>query len=221
MKLVYPEIDTIFDFNCGFFPAAVIENRGLFYRFVDDLQRQCCGDDGSSVLSEDDTPVSIAGNLELITQFFPFEINRKTLLNKVLARLEKHAVAPEFYERSQQLLSNLEKMIYDLAFQYDLELEISKLSIGALLKSSGIMLKEDYSSLAEKLLVYIDLMCSNGIASVFVLVNLCSLLDDKTMELFTDSCCQKEYKILLIDNKEYNKLPRENRFVIDADLCEF
>ena len=113
MKLVYPEIDTIFDFNCGFFPAAVIENRGLFYRFVDDLQRQCCGDDGSSVLSEDDTPVSIAGNLELITQFFPFEINRKTLLNKVLARLEKHAVAPEFYERSQQLLSNLEKMIYE------------------------------------------------------------------------------------------------------------
>ena len=48
-----------------------------------------------------------------------------------------------------------------------------------------------------------------------------SLLDDKTMELFTDSCCQKEYKILLIDNMEYNKLPRENRLVIDGDLCEF
>ena len=77
------------------------------------------------------------------------------------------------------------------------------------------------SSLAEKLLVYIDLMCSNGLASVFVLVNLRSLLDDKTMELFTESCCQKEYKILLIDNKEYNKLSRENRLLIDADLCEF
>ena len=221
MKLIFPEIDSAFKFTCGTFPSAVIENQGLFYRFVDDLQRQCAGDDGDAVLSVNDVPISIAGNLDLLTQFFPFEINRKTLLNKVLFRLEKHAVAPEFYERSQQLMSNLEKLIYDLAFQYDLELETTKLSIGALLKSSGIMLKEDYPSLAEKLLVYIDLMCSNGLASVFVLVNLRSLLDDKTMELFTDSCCQKEYKILLIDNMEYNKLPRENRLVIDGDLCEF
>lgn len=220
MKLVYPEIDFVFKFACGTFPSAVIENPRLFYRFLDDLQRQCCGEDGAAILSVDDKPVPIAGNLDLITQFFPFEINRKTLLNKVLSRLEKHAVAPEFYERSQQLLSNLEKLIYDLAFQYDLELETSKLSIGALLKSAGIMLKEEYPTLAEKLLVYMDLMCSNGLAAVFILVNLHSLLDDKTLELFTECCCQKEYKILLIDNKEYNKLPRENRLLIDADLCE-
>ena len=81
-------------------------------------------------------------------------------------------------------------------------------------------MKEDYPDLAEKLLVYMDLMHDNGLASVFVFVNLRSFLDDAAMELFAESCCRKEHKILLIDNKVYKKLFREERLLIDNDLCE-
>ncbi len=220
MKLVYPEIDVVFHFDAGEFPACVIENPGLFYHFIDDLYRQSCGEEGETILSVEDCPISIAGNLDLLTNFFPFEINKKTLLNKIISKLEKQALSADFFERSQKLIGQIESLIYDLAFQDDLELEPARLSINSLLKASGLRLKEDYSDLSEKLLVYMDLMVSNGLAAIFVLVNLRSFLNDRKMELFTDCCCQRGYNILLVDNKSFSKLSREKRVVIDADLCE-
>ena len=220
MKLVYPEIDTVINFNEGRFPAVVIEHPTLFYRFVDDLYRQANGKDGAAILSVENEPLPITGNLDLLSDFFTFEINRKTLLNKIISKLEKQALAPEFYERSQHLLGEIEKLIYDLAFQNDLELEPDKLSVTSLLKSSGLSLKEEYPNLAEKILVYMELMSSNSLANVFVLVNIRSILDRTTLELFTDSCCRQQYNILLIDNKEYIKLSREDRIIVDEDLCE-
>ena len=220
MKLSYPEIASVIKFGSGTFPSLVIENPCLFYRFINELHCQCCGEDGSAVLSVDEKPISVSDNLDLLSDFFHFEINRKTLLNKIFSKMEKQAMSPDFYERSQQILVDIEKWIYDLAYQNDLELEPERLSISSMLKSSGIMLKEDYPNLAEKLLVYMDLMSDNGLASVFVFVNLRSFLDDTDMELFTESCCRKGHNILLVDNNVYKKLSREERLIIDNDLCE-
>ena len=143
------------------------------------------------------------------------------MLNKITGKLEKHAVLPEFYERSQQLLGAIEKYVYDLAFQQDLDLESLHLSVSSLLKASGIKLKEDYSSLGEKLLVYMDLMTEYKLAEVFVFVNLRSVISNHMLELFTENCCCRGYNFLLIDNKAGVKLSREQRTVIDEDLCEF
>ena len=221
MKLAYPEIQTVFQFGDGKFPSVVIENPNFFYRFVNDLYCQYNGESGEAVLSENNVPISIFGNLELLTNFFPFEINRKPLLTKISAKLEKSSLSPEFYERSQQLIGNIENFILDLAFQNDLDLEFSKLSVSGILKSAGICLQEDDLTLAEKILTYMELMRANRLASLFVFVNLRSFADAETMEKLTDSCCRHEYNIMLIDNREYERLSLENRTVIDIDLCEF
>ena len=221
MKLVYPEIQTVFQFGNGNIPAIIIENANLFYRFTDDLYRQCNGENGEAVLSCDDAPVPISGNLELFTNYFPFEINRKNLITKITAKLEKNAVTPEFYERCQKLIGEIENFMFDLAFQNDLDLEFPKLSVSGILKSTGVCLKEDDLPLAEKMLTYMELARSYGLASAFVFVNLRSVLDDETMEKFTLTCSSHEYNIMLIDNREYSKLTLEKRTVIDIDLCEF
>ena len=221
MKLVYPEIQTVLQFGDGKFPSVVIENPNLFYRFIDDLFRQYNGESGEAVLSENDVPISISGNLELMTNFFPFEINRKNLLAKISAQLEKSALAPEFFERGQQLVSTVENFMLDLEFKNDLDLEFPKLSVSGILKSAGIYLKEDDLPLAEKILTYMELMLANNLASVFVFVNLRSVMDKETMEKFTVTCSAHEYNIMLIDNREYEKLSLETRTVIDIDLCEF
>ena len=157
----------------------------------------------------------------MVTNFFPFEINRKNLLAKISAKLEKASLAPEFFERSQQILGSIENFILDLAFQNDLDLEFSKLSMPGILKSTGICLKEDDLPLAEKILTYMELMRTFGTISLFVFVNLRSVIDDETMEKFTATCCTHEYNTMLIDNRECNKLSLEQRTVIDIDLCEF
>ena len=220
MKLVHSEIDTVFYFESGEILSLVIEDPAYFYHFVNELYRQTCGDDGKFTLSLDDKPIKIDGNLDLLTDFFPFEINKKTVLTKIVAKLEKQSQQPEFYEQCQQLLAQIEKLVYDLAFTNDLEVEMPKLTISALLKSIGLCLKEEYHSLAEKLLVYMDLMVACGFAKVFVFVNLRSIIADREMELFAATCCSKEYRVLLLDNREYPKFVPEKRTVIDVDKCE-
>ena len=135
--------------------------------------------------------------------------------------MEKTSLAPEFFERSQQIISSIENLILDLAFQNDLDLEYPKLSMPGILKSAGICLKEDDLPLAEKILTYMELIRSFSAASIFVFVNLRSVMDNDTLEKFTATCCTHEYNIMLIDNREYNKLPLEKRTVVDIDLCEF
>ena len=124
-------------------------------------------------------------------------------------------------EKSQQLLSNIEQFMIELAFQNDFEVEFPRLSLANLFKSAGICLKEDDICLSEKLLIFIDLMTSQKLASVFVFVNLRSLLDEENMKNFTESCCCHGYNIMLIDNHAEKNLPREKRTTIDIDLCEF
>ena len=100
MKLVYPDIETHLVFEEGSFPALIIENQNLFFNFIDDISRQINSESGNAVLSSDNTPIPISGNIDLLTDFFSFEINRKNLLTKIIADLEKHAVAEDFGNRS-------------------------------------------------------------------------------------------------------------------------
>ena len=154
-------------------------------------------------------------------RYFPFEINRKNLLNKLLSVLEKEALSPEFYDRTQRLLGQTEQWIYDLAFATDNELEPKGISIVSLLKAAGIEFREDYHSLSEKILAYMDMVSNYDLAKLFVFINARSFINDRNMELFTENCIKKGFSILLIDSSEHPRLSLEESHVIDGDLCEF
>jgi len=220
MKLVFPEIDTPLVFEEGTFCSLVVENPRLLYRILNDLYQQVQGDDGEAILSEEENIISIEKNLELITDYFPFDINSKKLLAKIIAQIEKQAVSPEYFDRTQKLLGTLEKYCYDLAFELALDLDFSRLTVSSLLKAVAPHLRDDAPTLAEKMLEYINLMSEYGLARLFILVNARSFIDDETMEVFTTTCCQHNHSLLLIDCHPSAILTRENRMIIDADLCE-
>lgn len=221
MKLIFPEISTTILFKPGVFPSLVIENQDIFYSFTEDLYQQFRGYSGKTVLSLNDTPIPFSSNLDLLANYFPFEINRKNLLNKLLSVLEKEALSPEFYDRTQRLLGQTEQWIYDLAFATDNELEPKGISIVSLLKAAGIEFREDYHSLSEKILAYMDMVSNYDLAKLFVFINARSFINDRNMELFTENCIKKGFSILLIDSSEHPRLSLEERHVIDGDLCEF
>lgn len=220
MKITHPDITQPILFEEGLFPSLVIENPKLFYKFIDDIYRQTCGEYGLTILSNNDTPLSISKNVDLITNYFPFDINTKTLLNKVISELEKQATSDTYWERTKNIVSDVERWVLDLAYSSQIEIEVPRLSAGSLLKSSGLTIKDDFESLPEKLLTYMDLMSNYNLANVFIFVNLRSLLDVKTLEFFTDCSCKHCFKFLLVDNHSIGKLSREKKIVIDEDLCE-
>lgn len=220
MKLAHPQISSVFDFTENNINTVVIENSRFFRELVEDLTGQTSGASGKSVLSVDGRIIDFSKNAEIISQFVPFDINQKSLLSKIYTAIEKEAVNENYYLRTQELLQNMENYILDLAFVLPCDVYCSKLNIGNIIKSLGLLLQKENYSLIENLLDYMDLTCQLDREKLFVFINLRSYLDDEEMECFFKTAKKHDFKIFLVDNCEKRKLNFEKRLVIDEDLCE-
>ncbi len=219
-RLMYPEITQLIVFDESHINTIVIENKTFFRKMVTSLFQQSKGEDGDFVLSEDYTPIEISKHIELLTQFVPFEINKKGILTKLYTAIEKEAVNESNYMVTQELLSDIERYLDSLLFDFSYGFEYEKLSIGNLIKSVGIVLNEEYENGLEKILDYMQLVREFDREKIFVFVNMRSYYSDESMELFSKEALSRKFKILLIDNVENEQLSNERRLIIDKDLCE-
>lgn len=221
MKFVCPYFDDIIEFKEHILNTLVIENKNTFRNIVEDLDIQINGFDGKCVLSNNDKPITFSGNCEIISDFAPFDINKKSLINSIINNLDKTAGNEDFFLKTQEIIALLEKHIYDLSFDYPCNIEPSKLSIGSILKSVGIQICNDYTNTAEKIIDYMILVREFDKNRLFITINMRSYFDDKTMNLFVDSILQHKLSVFMIDSNSYPQLRNEKRITIDNDMCVF
>ncbi len=224
MRLAYPEIEAIFEWPGEAVPTLVMENQRLFRRFLADVRLATEGATTSAVLSVGDKPVSLAKYAEVISDFLCFELNQKTLLNKVCVALEQAALSEEHYLKTQELLSALEVQIEDWAFGLPVSIVSSKVTVAALLKAVGITLCEDYEGEegnAEKLVDYMELVREFDRDKLFITVNMRSWFSDEVVAGFMHTVLSHEYKVLMVESSTHPLLKEEKRVTIDKDLCEF
>ncbi len=219
-RLAHPELSQTIDFEENITNTLVIENKNFFRKLIADLMIQFEGGDGELVLSGAYEPIDIARNIEVISQFVPFEINKKILLNKLCTAVEKTAMNEENYAATQALLADIERYLDTLLFDLPYEFEYEKLNASALIKAFGIALNEAYEDDLEKIMDYMQLVRELDRDKIFVFINMRSYYADETMELFVKEAQSRKFHLLLIDNTEYNRLSGERRLIIDADLCE-
>ena len=220
MKFVYYYIDRVFDTSEGRVNSLVIENQSLFLSLIQDIENQLRGLDGVSVLSEKEKIVPIEKRLELLAQFVPFELNRKPILNKITAELERTAVSGEFFQKAAELSSSLESFLAEISFELPIDVDFKKVDILSIIKASGIEIKDTYEKLGEKLIDYFELVTEFLGKKLFVTVNLRSYLSDEETEEFMKTVLSHEFEVLMIENREFSLLPFENRHIVDSDLCE-
>lgn len=220
MKIMFPDLFRPIEFKEGRFESLVVENAQLLRKIVSDLLTQIDGGAGSAVLSIDNSQISISKYADLTTSIVPFELNRKSLLNKILASMEKNATSPQLFARTQGLLADIERYISDLSFEEIGEVECDKLSVMSLLKAVGIRLYEERETTLEKLYNYMELVREYDRDKLFIFVNMRSFFGDLEMERFVETVISHKYKLLLIDGTCRMLLSGENRITIDEDLCE-
>ena len=204
------------DYKMGY-----IENQKFFREFLTDLHTQLDGGSGKAGLSVHDQPVDTGKNLEILDPLIPFDINRRSLLTKILASLEKTALDEEHYFRTREMLTALENYLQDIAFSEKCDIICSKLSVPALLRAVGIELRDDYASLGEKLLDYMELVREYDRDKLFVTVNMRGCFLDEEAAEFLRNVRLHGFHLLMLATREYVRLPDERRIVIDKDLCEF
>lgn len=220
MKLVYPTLQTPIVLSTDCINSVIIEEPGYFYELVKDLKVQWEGRDGKAVLSVNDEPVEIRKNLELVIDCIDFEINQKTLLTKVLSALERAGRSEEYIEKTQKLLAEIERYIYDVSFDFDVEIQCDKMAIAQILKAAGIRIISEYDKLTEILYSYMQLVREFDGDKVFAFVNLRSFVKLEELQDFANTVLAHGYRVLLLENHAYPSLSMEKRLIVDTDLCE-
>lgn len=220
MKFVYPEIDHVFDTRCGKVPALVVENQALLFRLLSDIRDQLAGKDGKCVVSDGGKVLPTDKSVELLTEFVPFTLNKKVLLNRASAMLEKRVLEGELYGEAAELAQLVEAFLLKASFDMSGDVFFSRVSFSGLLKAAGLEFREDYASLAEKLLDYMELVTEYEGQKLFILYNLRSLISDREAELFLDSVLRHGYNVIILESCEHTRLSGEQRYVVDESLCE-
>lgn len=221
MKLVYKDVGHIIKFEKGYACELVVENKNLFLRIATDLVSQADGSSGDAIMSINNKPVEMARYADVTTQFAPFELNRKSLINKLINALERKAVDGENYSLSNDLLNRIERFVAEISDDFDLECECTKLSVGNILKSLGIeIVSEDKHSL-EQLLDYMEMVRRFDRDRLFIMINLRTYFSDNDTYEFIKSACSHDFSLLLLESTAFSALPDTKRYIIDEDLCEF
>lgn len=215
----HPYFDSAITTCNGKVNTVVIENAAAFAEILRDIASSIEGNSEQSVLFDRDKMLSFSTSAELLSSFFPFEVNRKTLLNKITASLEKEALLPENYQMTMEMISSTERYLSSLAEAFDCNLTFGKISPSSIIKASGLEIIEDYTSLPEKLLDYFELVREFEREKVFFTVNLRSYLNVRDVESFFESIVLHDFSVIMFENKEYSKNKWENRLILDEDWC--
>ena len=219
MKLFIPQIDCLLECDQEKCQSLVIENRTVWCSILNDMAEKLRGNEGKIELSCNDKINPLSKNVELISQFIPFDMNPKGLLTKIMNEMQKIAVNEQHFVQTTTVLSCLEKYLLELTVDMVGNIGFSKINIESLIKSAGIELESDYDNLGEKILDYFELVNAYDSKKLFVLVNLRSYLSEPEMKEFLKNVIVHQYEILLVDSVDYPVLELEKRYIVDADQC--
>lgn len=219
MKIIIPHVDYVFDCADKKVCSVIIENQKMLYSVICDILGQVQGDDGETILSEDNQVLPISKCAELITQFTPFELNHKNLVNKVISQMQRIAVDEQHYLKTQQLVNEWERYLMELSIDMVGALNFPKVIAETLIKAAGIEFDDTYESLSEKIIDYFELVQEYDRRKLFVLVNLRSYLPDEEMGIFMRDVLARNIQVLLLESSERAVLLNEKRYIVDADLC--
>lgn len=219
MKIILPEIDYVFDCGQSICSSIVIENQKLLYNVIKDISRQINGEEGVSVLSEDNKLLNFSKSVDLISQFVPFDLNPKNLISKINARMQHAAMLESHYIETSEFMAAWERYMMGLSMDLIGNIEFSKISVDSLIKASGIHIENLYDNLGEQLLDYFELVHEYDSKKIFVLVNLRSYMTDDDMEKFLEGVITRQIQILMLETAERNLLNLEKRYIVDKDLC--
>lgn len=219
MKFVYPDINVVFDTETDKVNTLIIENQRLLTGLLSDLTMQLEGLEGKTVISDADIVVPTAKSAELLTCFFPFEINKKPLLTKATTMLVSQALDNDF-ERIREIIAELEAFLFKQTLGLAGDFSFQKIALESIVKSAGMRFEEEYESLGEKLINYFELVYEYDKKKLFILLNLRSFIDDEEAERFFDTIINHRYHVLMVESSEHIHLHNERCYIIDKDLCE-
>ncbi len=221
MMIVHPLLEIPIEFVECQINILVIEDKKILVKLIEELIFQNNNGEGSFVLSENYSPISISKNMDIVKDFFSINPNDKKVINGVYSFLEKEAYTSENYVNTSSSLGELKKYISALIQLSDLNLTFKdEINIPSLLKIFDVKIDTTDNSLVLRLIEYMDTSIKYCGTKLFVFINLKSYFaNDELLALYKHIFYNK-IDVFLIESESKDKICSEEKtYILDIDLC--
>lgn len=218
-RIVWSELFPPFDIFDDKANIIAIERPAELYSFVSELNNQITGGNGSIVLSSDGEVLRLSSKAELVTQFFPLELNSRRILNKLYLNFEKKAMSPEFYGEQIKLNSAVNSFMNVLTCTEIPETQFGSVNLSALFKAVDLRINDSCESLEERVIDYMTNVCALEGERIFVFLNLLNFIDREKREVFFETVIAHGFFALFVEASSVEPMPIVNQMIVDEDLC--
>ena len=219
-SLVHNRFEQPIEFICDEPFVLTIENPNEFYATVNELQAVCNGGEGDFVLYNGDERIPIAKHCEMITDVFSMDLGERKVLSILYKELVDLAKDDELSVLQNEINTKL-AMFYGALFdKMSLPLSYDEFDLSLMLKTSNVHIDEPYDSFLESLVCFLNASVMLKRKTLFVFVNLKSVLSDKDLLMLYKHCALEKIGLLLIEGRaDRGKISDERHYVVTDDLC--
>ena len=220
ITVAHTHIETPLTISADKVQVLVVENPNEFYKMVCDLDGQFDGVEGVFVFSADGQIISAAKYGCMVANLFQFDLNDKKIVSLLHKRLESVAFGDEL-ALFNQLTAKMMEFLGEVSFSVPFSLDYSEPLPTDYLKAAGVKFEQNYETLEEKIICYINALIELKKCEFFVFVNLKSVLNDEKLLQLYEHCQREQVGLLLLEGGKLRPfLPCEKVVIITEDLCE-
>lgn len=221
MMLTHPDLKIEILYSEEHINVLVIENEDFFFQTVQDFWNQINKIGGHYVLSEEYEQLDFSKNVELHTQFVPFDMNKKDLITKLYAKLNSTANNEELYMKTMELSQKINSYVNELTRTIDNDLDYSAtFDLATLFKGINLRFNDEYNSLSEKIIEYMANTRQFESDKLHIFVNYKSYVSKDELKALYETIINHKYKVLFVESHDGNKLQYEKKYIIDNKMCE-
>lgn len=220
MKLVYTELEQQLVFQENKVNVLVIEQKELFRRMIQELDKQISGEEGGFVLSDNNKTMKIDKEICLILNPFALDINSRKALTGLYNELGKLGLNEENYLKTCSLKGQIAEYIYDLLNQVDYALKFQDdFNLQSMFKALEVEFEAGEENFLEGLVYFMDVCSKFQKIKILAFVNLKTYLTNDDLQKFYKEAFYRKMHLLLLENSIEQELAEEVVCIVDDDLC--
>lgn len=200
----------------------IVESPTLFYNIIKELKNQIDGFDGKFVLSDNNEPLEIKSSLRLVLDPIALDFNDKKIVTKIQDLLINQAIDEAHFDKTTQLIKDLEEYANTLGFDFDGEVSNKELiTPSKLIKFLKFELDYSYDTFEEMILEYILTVNKYLGIDVFGFVNLFDYLESNQIESLIKEIKNNHISVFFLES--HDSLRNFNsctKIIIDSDFCQ-
>lgn len=197
----------------------VIEEKGLRFKLVDELYRQCMGEEGNFVLSDNTQILKMNKTADILMNPFSVDYNSRKVLTKLYQEIEARG-NESFYEEKQKINSDVltlfDKIMLNVSYNISCKLELDLIE---LCKIYSIVIESEGDSLLEKLMEYMKVMSQLCSVKLFIFLNLTLYLNQEEIRTLYEFASYQKIYLLLIEYVMPREISDEIGCIIDEEGC--